>query len=139
MESFCHSCQEFPLIYMDARYYHRQQGCSHPNCVLLCTCIITITKLLVQMMSDFHSFLNQIFSIIFYLFLYLSLGDDSSIIQTNRGGPEEMMTTSWIQIVSITPRRQGTYYCIAKNTEGMSQSYAFLSVYSDTKTKLVNN
>ncbi|CAG7829423.1 unnamed protein product [Allacma fusca] len=59
-------------------------------------------------------------------------GDDSSVVVVNRGGPEQMMTTSWIQIIGVTPRRQGKYVCSAKNPEGIVQSEAFVSVYKSS-------
>jgi len=57
-------------------------------------------------------------------------GDDSSIVVTIRGGPEEQLTSSYLQIVSVTPRVQGMYFCIGINNEGTAQTVAFVSVYN---------
>jgi len=43
-----------------------------------------------------------------------------------------MMTTSWIQMISVNPRRQGTYFCIANNPVGSSKSVALVRIYRNT-------
>ncbi len=60
---------------------------------------------------------------------FFTSGDDSSIVVTIRGGPEQELSSSWLQIVSVTPRAQGIYYCIGSNNEGTAQTWASVSVY----------
>jgi len=56
------------------------------------------------------------------------VGDDSSVVIVVRGGPEEIMTTSWIQIISVGSKREGTYICVAENAEGKTQRAARLTL-----------
>jgi hypothetical protein len=58
-------------------------------------------------------------------------GDDSGIVVVVRGGPEQLMTTSWIQIIAVNPKRQGTYFCMAKNSQGVVQAQAQIRVYKE--------
>jgi len=57
-------------------------------------------------------------------------GDDSSVVVVVRGGPEQTMSTSWIQIIAVTNERQGTYYCVARNSEGVTRSAATVTIYN---------
>ncbi|ODM98612.1 Insulin-like growth factor-binding protein-related protein 1 [Orchesella cincta] len=57
-------------------------------------------------------------------------GDDSSVVVVVRGGPEQTMSTSWIQIIAVTNERQGMYYCVARNSEGVTRSPATVTIYN---------
>lgn len=59
-----------------------------------------------------------------YVFFAWNLGDDSNVVVTVRGGPEQTMSTSWIQIVAVTDERIGTYYCVATNAHGVARNHA---------------
>ena len=48
-----------------------------------------------------------------------------------RGGPEPLMVTGWMQIMSLDPSYIGDYHCIASNSEGKAFSKASVGVYKN--------
>lgn len=54
--------------------------------------------------------------------------DDPHIAVQSRGGPSNYEVTGWLQLLDITSKDQGTYFCVAKNSEGESKAGAKLSV-----------
>ena len=57
------------------------------------------------------------------------LGDDQYVAIQMRGGPEPLMVTGWMQIMSLDPSYIGTYHCIATNTIGQVYEMATVGVY----------
>jgi len=57
--------------------------------------------------------------------------DDQSVSIQMRGGPEPLMVTGWMQIMSLDPSYIGDYHCIASNTEGQAFSKASVGVYKN--------
>lgn len=55
-------------------------------------------------------------------------GDDPKIAVQSRGGPSKYEVTSWLQLLSIQPKDDATYWCIAKNEEGESSAAARVTV-----------
>lgn len=53
-------------------------------------------------------------------------GDDEMTAVQLRGGPESLMITSWLQIVSMRESDEGVYTCIAKNIHGEIQAQALV-------------
>lgn len=60
--------------------------------------------------------------------------DDPHIAVQSRGGPGNYEVTGWLQLLDITEVDQGTYSCIARNSEGEVKASAKLIV-TDAKTK----
>ena len=58
-------------------------------------------------------------------------GDDQSVSIQMRGGPEPLMVTGWMQIMSLDPSYIGDYHCIASNSEGKAFSKASVGVYKN--------
>jgi len=54
--------------------------------------------------------------------------DDPHIAVQSRGGPSSYEVTGWLQLLDITHVDQGTYYCVAKNSEGETKAAAKLVV-----------
>jgi len=54
--------------------------------------------------------------------------DDSHIAVQTRGGPSNYEITGWLQVLAITSSDQGTYYCVAHNSQGEAQASARLVV-----------
>ncbi|XP_054167089.1 insulin-like growth factor-binding protein-related protein 1 [Oppia nitens] len=54
--------------------------------------------------------------------------DDPHIAVQSRGGPSNYEVTGWLQVLDITHVDQGTYYCVAKNSEGETKAGAKLMV-----------
>ena len=54
--------------------------------------------------------------------------DDPHIAVQSRGGPSNYEVTGWLQLLDITYKDQGTYFCVAKNSEGESKGGAKLTV-----------
>ena len=78
-----------------------------------------------------HLYVNSIVSSNYYYYIYDLLflaGDDRRISAYNRGGPEKMQVTGWLQIMDIQKEHEGDYTCIAQNTLGMDKSVARLNV-----------
>ena len=48
-----------------------------------------------------------------------------------RGGPEPLMVTGWMQIMSLDPSYIGTYHCIATNALGQVYSMSTVGVYKN--------
>ena len=48
-----------------------------------------------------------------------------------RGGPEPLMVTGWMQIMSLDPSYIGIYHCIASNSLGKVYSMATVGVYKN--------
>merc|ERR1712079_567969 len=57
--------------------------------------------------------------------------DDQSVSIQMRGGPEPLMVTGWMQIMSLDPSYIGDYHCIASNSEGKAFSKASVGVYKN--------
>jgi len=55
--------------------------------------------------------------------------DDQSVSIQMRGGPEPLMVTGWMQIMSLDPIYIGDYHCIATNSQGQAFSRASVGVY----------
>ena len=58
-------------------------------------------------------------------------GDDQHVAIQMRGGPEPLMVTGWMQIMSLDPSYIGTYHCIATNALGQVYSMATVGVYKN--------
>ena len=58
-------------------------------------------------------------------------GDDQHVAIQMRGGPEPLMVTGWMQIMSLDPSYIGTYHCIATNALGQVYSLATVGVYKN--------
>lgn len=54
--------------------------------------------------------------------------DDLYVAIQVRGGPEAYMTTSWVQIVDLRLSDEGTYNCIASNSEGIASASARVTI-----------
>ena len=63
--------------------------------------------------------------------LSAATGDDQSVSIQMRGGPEPLMVTGWMQIMSLDPSYIGDYHCIASNSEGKAFSKASVGVYKN--------
>ncbi|KAG8194700.1 hypothetical protein JTE90_028014 [Oedothorax gibbosus] len=50
--------------------------------------------------------------------------DDPKISVQSRGGPGKYEITSWLQLLTVQPEDDATYWCIAKNEEGESSAAA---------------
>ena len=48
-----------------------------------------------------------------------------------RGGPEPLMVTGWVQIMSLDPSYIGVYHCIAGNDRGKVYAVANVGVYKN--------
>jgi len=57
--------------------------------------------------------------------------DDQHVAIQMRGGPEPLMVTGWMQIMSLDPSYIGTYHCIATNALGQVYSLATVGVYKN--------
>jgi len=57
-------------------------------------------------------------------------GDDPSVSVQLRGGPEPFMGSAWLQIVEVTRKHNGSYACVAVNSEGEARAVARLKVTS---------
>lgn len=57
--------------------------------------------------------------------------DDQYVAIQMRGGPEPLMVTGWMQIMSLDPSYIGTYHCIATNSLGQVYSLATVGVYKN--------
>jgi hypothetical protein len=54
--------------------------------------------------------------------------DDPHIAVQSRGGPSNYEVTGWLQLLDITIADQGSYSCIAKNSEGEVKATAKLVI-----------
>ncbi len=54
--------------------------------------------------------------------------DDPHIAVQSRGGPSNYEVTGWLQLLDITVADQGSYSCIARNSEGETKATAKLIV-----------
>ena len=70
---------------------------------------------------------NKVFISTFFSFA----GDDQHVAIQMRGGPEPLMVTGWMQIMSLDPSYIGTYHCIATNALGQVYSMATVGVYKN--------
>ena len=70
---------------------------------------------------------NKVFISTFFFFT----GDDQHVAIQMRGGPEPLMVTGWMQIMSLDPSYIGTYHCIATNALGQVYSMATVGVYKN--------
>ena len=61
----------------------------------------------------------------------LFLGDDQYVAIQMRGGPEPLMVTGWMQIMSLDPSYIGNYHCIATNFMGQVYEMATVGVYKN--------
>ena len=57
--------------------------------------------------------------------------DDQSVSVQMRGGPEPLMVTGWVQIMSLDPSYIGVYHCIAGNALGQVYAVANVGVYKN--------
>ena len=59
------------------------------------------------------------------------IGDDQYVAIQMRGGPEPLMVTGWMQIMSLDPSYIGNYHCIATNFMGQVYEMATVGVYKN--------
>uniref|UniRef100_T1IJ70 Insulin-like growth factor-binding protein-related protein 1 n=1 Tax=Strigamia maritima TaxID=126957 RepID=T1IJ70_STRMM len=57
--------------------------------------------------------------------------DDQHVAVQARGGPEQFEITGWLQLLDINEHNDGTYYCVAKNSEGEIRASARVIVEMD--------
>jgi len=57
--------------------------------------------------------------------------DDQYVAIQMRGGPEPLMVTGWMQIMSLDPSYIGNYHCIATNFMGQVYEMATVGVYKN--------
>ena len=69
--------------------------------------------------------------VIFISTFFFFEGDDQHVAIQMRGGPEPLMVTGWMQIMSLDPSYIGTYHCIATNALGQVYSMATVGVYKN--------
>lgn len=62
--------------------------------------------------------------------------DDPHIAVQSRGGPSNYEVTGWLQLLNIRFADQGTYYCVAKNSEGETKAGAKLTVTEDRQSSI---
>ena len=66
-----------------------------------------------------------------YYSLFRFIGDDQYVAIQMRGGPEPLMVTGWMQIMSLDPSYIGNYHCIATNFMGQVYEMATVGVYKN--------
>ncbi|CAG0906395.1 unnamed protein product, partial [Cyprideis torosa] len=55
--------------------------------------------------------------------------DSPRIAVLQRGGPEPMMISGWVQLMDVTPDDSGKYTCVAVNEMGSAEATGELGVY----------